>query len=266
MCKFTALPEWYMEDIVEFLLFTFEFCPTFDIDIDISPLITLLLVVVCTPHCIRNPHLIAKIIKVLYKVQVGVCTRGTETFGHKFMAHPISKTFLASYLMKFYTDVEIININSEFEMKFTVCYHISVILNSLWHSPMHRASIINESNNGKHFVKFINILMNDITFVVEKVLEDLKYILELEEFTIAWNAISQEQQQSITTQLVKSEEKVRSFLKLRTARATKLSISVVVLMPDLSNSFAASVNNLLQNKSCKYEDIYYIFIFAAFVL
>ncbi|XP_070161317.1 ubiquitin conjugation factor E4 B-like isoform X3 [Polyergus mexicanus] len=68
MCKFTALPEWYIEDIMEFLLFTFEFCPTW-FDIDISPLITLLLVVVCTPHCIRNPHLIAKIIKVLYKIQ-----------------------------------------------------------------------------------------------------------------------------------------------------------------------------------------------------
>ncbi|XP_029672500.1 ubiquitin conjugation factor E4 B-like [Formica exsecta] len=131
MCKFTALPEWYMEDIVEFLLSMFEFGPyMWWFDIDISPLITLLLVVVCTPHCIRNPHLIAKIIKVLYKIQVGVCTRGTETFSHKFLAHPISKTFLASHLMKFYTDVEIININSEFENKFTVCYHISVILNS----------------------------------------------------------------------------------------------------------------------------------------
>ncbi|XP_029663041.1 ubiquitin conjugation factor E4 B-like [Formica exsecta] len=125
-CKFTALPEWYMKDIVEFLLFTFKFCPMYDIDIDIdiSPLITLLLVVVCTPHCIQNPHLIAKIIEVLYNsfklynVQVGVC-RGTETFGHnhfiQFMAHPISKTFLASYLMKFYIDVELIDINSEFE-------------------------------------------------------------------------------------------------------------------------------------------------------
>ncbi|XP_070161316.1 ubiquitin conjugation factor E4 B-like isoform X2 [Polyergus mexicanus] len=260
MCKFTALPEWYIEDIMEFLLFTFEFCPTW-FDIDISPLITLLLVVVCTPHCIRNPHLIAKIIKVLYKIQVGVYTRETETFGHKFMAHSISKTFLASYLLKFYTDVEIININSEFEDKFTVCYHISVILNSLWHSPIHRASIVNESNNGKHFVKFINILMNDIIFLLEEVLEHLNYILELEEFTIPWNAISQEQQQWIMTQLAENEEKVRFSLKLvkeivAMFHYLTVDIKEPFLRPELVGRLCAMLNfNLQQFCGPKYKNL-----------
>ncbi|XP_029668537.1 ubiquitin conjugation factor E4 B-like isoform X2 [Formica exsecta] len=251
ICKFTALPEWYIEDIVEFLLFIFEFCPI-RFDIDISSLITLLLVVVCTPHCIRNPHLIAKIIKFLYKIQVGVCTRGT--FGHKFMAHPISKTFLASYLIKFYTDVETIHISSGFKDKFTICYHVSVILNSLWHSPMHRASIVNESNNGKHFIKFINILMNDITFLLEKILEHLKYILEVEEFmsdTIAWNAISQEQQQSRTRQLAANEEQARFSLKLAkeiVAMFHYLTVDIKepFLRPELVGQLCAMLNFHLQ--------------------
>ncbi|KAM0732007.1 Ubiquitin conjugation factor E4 B [Formica fusca] len=262
MGKFTALPEWYMEDIVEFLLFIFEFCPMWWFNINISPLITMLLVVVCTPHCIRNLHLIAKIIKVLYKVQVAE-TQGTETFDHKLMAHPISKTFLASYLMKFYTDVEIIHISSIFKDKFIICYHVSVILNSLWHSPVHRASIVNESNNG-NFVKFINILMNDITFLLENVLEYLKYILEVEEFmsdTIAWNAISQEQQQSRMRQLTADEEQVRFSLKLAkeiVAMFYYLTVDIKepFLRPELVGQLCAMLNfNLQQLCGSKYKNL-----------
>ncbi|XP_029659524.1 ubiquitin conjugation factor E4 B-like isoform X2 [Formica exsecta] len=258
-CKFTALPEWYVEDIVEFLLFTFEFCPI-RFNADKSPLIILLLDIVCTPHCIRNPHLIAKIIEVLYnifklyKVQVGVCTQGTETFDHKFMAHPISKTFLASYLMKFYIDIETINISSEFEDKFELCYHISIILNSLWHSPMHRPSIVNESNNGKHFVKFINILINDTIFLLEEALEYLTYILEMEELmsdTIAWNAILQEQQQSRTRQLAENEEQARFSLKLAkeiVAMFHDLTVNIKepFLRPELVGRLCAMLNFNLQ--------------------
>ena len=43
-----------------------------------NSLVTWLLVVVCTPHCIRNPYLIAKIIEVLFvinpNVQVSIYT------------------------------------------------------------------------------------------------------------------------------------------------------------------------------------------------
>lgn len=37
-----------------------------------NSLITWLLVVVCTPHCIRNPYLIAKIIEVLFVINPNV--------------------------------------------------------------------------------------------------------------------------------------------------------------------------------------------------
>lgn len=37
-----------------------------------NSLITWLLVVVCTPHCIRNPYLIAKIIEVIFVINPNV--------------------------------------------------------------------------------------------------------------------------------------------------------------------------------------------------
>ena len=46
----------------------------------------------------------------------------------------------------------------------------------MWDSPVHRQVMINESNNGKQFVKFINMLMNDTTFLLDECLENLKRI------------------------------------------------------------------------------------------
>lgn len=55
-------------------------------------------------------------------------------------------------------------------------YHISHLFKSMWESPVHRQVMINESNNGKQFVKFINMLMNDTTFLLDECLENLKRI------------------------------------------------------------------------------------------
>lgn len=37
-----------------------------------NSLITWLLVVICTPHCVRNPYLIAKIVEVLFVINPSV--------------------------------------------------------------------------------------------------------------------------------------------------------------------------------------------------
>ncbi|KAL0120658.1 hypothetical protein PUN28_008383 [Cardiocondyla obscurior] len=253
-CKFTALPEWYVEDIAEFLLFTLQFCPGVVASNMDNSLITWLLVVVCTPHCIRNPYLIAKIIEVLFVINPSVQGR-TETLHDKVMAHPISKTLLASYLMKFYTDVETTGSSSEFYDKFSIRYHISLILKSMWDSPVHRASIVNESNNGKQFVKFINMLMNDTTFLLDESLESLKRIHEVQELMSdtanAWGALSQEQQQSRTRQLAADERQARSYLTLAKETVAMfhyltVDIKEPFLRPELVGRLCAMLNFNLQ--------------------
>ncbi|XP_046824698.1 ubiquitin conjugation factor E4 B [Vespa velutina] len=251
--RFTALPEWYVEDIAEFLLFTLQFCPTVIANNMDNSLITWLLVVVCTPHCIRNPYLIAKIIEVLFVINPSVQGR-TETLHDQVMAHPISKTLLASYLMKFYTDVETTGSSSEFYDKFSIRYHISLILKSMWDSPVHRASIVNESNNGNQFVKFINMLMNDTTFLLDESLESLKRIHEVQELMSdlnTWSALSEEQQQSRRRQLAADERQARSYLTLAKETVAMfhyltVDITEPFLRPELVGRLCAMLNFNLQ--------------------
>lgn len=54
------------------------------------------------------------------------------------MDHPMSQTALPSALMKFYTDIETTGQSTEFYDKFTIRFHISIILKGMWERPMHK--------------------------------------------------------------------------------------------------------------------------------
>merc|ERR1712058_172211 len=97
------------------------------------------------------------------------------------MSHPIASDHLPSSLMRFYTEVEQTGSSNEFYDKFTIRYHISIIIKSMWDSAVHKMAIISESHNGKNFIKFINMMMNDTTFLLDESLDALKRIHDVQD-------------------------------------------------------------------------------------
>ena len=75
-----------------------------------------------------------------------------------------------------FAEVEQTGASSEFYDKFTIRYHISIILKSMWESNVHKIAIVNESKSGKQFVKFINMLMNDTTFLLDESMDAQKRV------------------------------------------------------------------------------------------
>lgn len=84
--------------------------------------------------------------------------------------------------------------SNEFYDKFSVRYHLSVILKQLWEHPAHRRHIIVESANTHEdagFIRFVNMLINDTTFLLDESLDALKAIHETQEAmkdTEAWQS------------------------------------------------------------------------------
>lgn len=76
--------------------------------------------------------------EVLFILNPHVQGGRTDLLYQRIMAHPIAELHLPSSLMKFYTDVETTGASSEFYDKFSIRYHISIILKSMWNSPIHR--------------------------------------------------------------------------------------------------------------------------------
>lgn len=87
----------------------------------------------------------------------------------------------------------------------------------MWASPIHKQTVINESRSGDQFVRFINMLMNDTTFLLDECLQYLKRIHDTQEAaadTASWAKLGPEQQQARMRALVQDERQCRSYLTL----------------------------------------------------
>lgn len=63
---FSALPEWYIEDIADFLLFCMQYSMEVVFECLDQSIITWLLTCVCAPQLIKNPYITAKLVEVLF--------------------------------------------------------------------------------------------------------------------------------------------------------------------------------------------------------
>jgi ubiquitin conjugation factor E4 B len=179
-------------------------------------IVTWLLSLVCAPHLIKNPYLTAKLVEVLFVVSPSIQTI-TQKIWNMVMSHELTQTALIPALMKFYVEVETTGQSTEFYDKFTIRYHISHIFKSMWGSVIHRQMIITESKNGLQFVKFINMLINDTTFLLDECLENLKKIHDVQTLMMnekEWEKLESDDQQSRQRQLAQDERQCRSYLTL----------------------------------------------------
>merc|ERR1712223_699923 len=252
---FSSLPEWIVEDMADFALFSLQYFPNVISDYLDHNMLTFILCVVCTPHYFKNPYLVSKLIEILFVINPAVQDKTGEMYA-RIMSHYISQEHLPSSLMRFYTEVEQTGSSNEFYDKFTIRYHISIIMKSMWESPtgVHKMAIVHESANGKNFIKFINMMMNDTTFLLDESLDALKRIHEVQEDMgdpAKWAAQSQEQQTSRARQLGQDERQCRSYLTL--ARETvdmfhylTEGIKEPFLRPELADRLAAMLDAVLE--------------------
>lgn len=121
----------------------------------------------------------------------------------------------------------------------------------MWDSPVHRQEMINESKTGKQFVKFVNMLMNDTTFLLDECLEYLKRIHETQVLMMMdpaeWAKLPPDQQQARQRQLSQDERQCRSYLTL--ARETvdmfhylTVDIQEPFLRPELIDRLSSMLN------------------------
>ncbi|XP_061832813.1 ubiquitin conjugation factor E4 B isoform X2 [Nerophis lumbriciformis] len=251
--SFAALPEFYIEDVAEFLLFVVQYAPQVLYEPCVQDIVTFLVVFICSQNYIRNPYLIAKLVEVLFVTNPAVQPR-TQRFSEMMENHPLSIKQLVPALMKFYTDVEHTGATSEFYDKFTIRYHISTIFKSLWQNIAHHGTFMEEFNAGKQFVRYINMLINDTTFLLDESLESLKRIHEIQEEMKnkdQWDQLPREQQQSRQSQLTQDERVSRSYLALATETVEMFHILTKqvqkpFLRPELGPRLAAMLNFNLQ--------------------
>ncbi|KAH6571477.1 hypothetical protein BASA50_000657 [Batrachochytrium salamandrivorans] len=178
--EFSVLPEWIIEDICEFYLFILKNNPVLFENHPRDEIMTFSIVFLSNPTYIKNPYLKSKLVEILfyftiplYRSSNGV-TRGA--MDGVFLSHPMARAHLVRSTLGFYVDVEQTGMHSQFYDKFNIRYNISQIIKSVWSDPAHRLALVQASRDKEFFVKFVALLMNDTTYLLDEGLSKLKEI------------------------------------------------------------------------------------------
>lgn len=217
-----------------------------------SDIVTFLVVFVCSPNYISNPYLVAKIVEVLFVMNPNIQPVASKIH-ELILSHPLSLDNLAPALMNFYTDVESTGSSNEFYDKFSIRYHISIIMKSLWVDLGHRQAIMKQSRTDQ-FVRFVNMLINDTTFLLDESLDSLKSINETQQMMAnvgEWEALPREVRTSRMRQLSQDERQCRSYLTLASETLEMMlyltkHVQGPFLRPELIDRIAAMLNFNLQ--------------------
>ncbi|CAK8686773.1 unnamed protein product [Clavelina lepadiformis] len=260
---FAVLPEFYVEDIAEHLLFVTQYAPAVLEDTTAKNIALFLIVFISSAHYFKNPYLVAKLVEVLFVINPNT-QQLTRSLYEMVEGHPLAVKHLAYALMKFYTDVETTGSDNEFYDKFSIRYHISIIFKSLWLNPQYQDVIIEESRSGRQFVQFVNMLINDTTFLLDESLDSLKRIHEVQEAMknqTTWQALTPETRTSRERNLRQDERQCKSYLTLTNETLgmlhylTKL-VQKPFLRPEIADRLAAMFNfNLKQLCGPKCKDL-----------
>ncbi|KAH9997987.1 ubiquitin elongating factor core-domain-containing protein [Russula vinacea] len=147
---FRILPEHILEDVIDYLFFAVR-----------GP--DLHAYVMLSTWWIKNPFLKNKIIDILF------CScytyRGQSSLlGSLLNSHPVALKYLMPALTHFYIEVEQTGASSQFYDKFT-----------------HREALKRETQNIDKFVRFVNMMINDVTYLMDESLSELAQINNIQQ-------------------------------------------------------------------------------------
>ncbi|KAI6129728.1 ubiquitin elongating factor core-domain-containing protein [Pisolithus croceorrhizus] len=148
--SFRVLPEYILEDVIEYFLFVVRHSPN---SLDLSgkeELIIFALTFLTSTWCIKNPFLKAKINEAIF---YGVLPYGHERNGilsGLLNSHPLAVKNLIPAMTHFYIEVEQTGASSQFYDKFSA-RNIAYILKAVWDSPIHREALNTEAKNVEKF-------------------------------------------------------------------------------------------------------------------
>ncbi|KAG1857712.1 ubiquitin elongating factor core-domain-containing protein [Suillus subalutaceus] len=178
-----------IEDVVEFFLFVVRHSPE---SLNLSgkdELVIFALTFLTSTWYIKNPFLKANIHEAVFYSVLPYGNNRHGIWGHMLNTHPVTLKNLIPALTHFYIEVEQMGASSQFYDKFTA-RNIAYILKAVWDNPVHRDALNKEAQNVDKFIRFINLMINDVTYLMDESLSELTQIhniqAEMHDQT-AWN-------------------------------------------------------------------------------
>ncbi|EPS64850.1 hypothetical protein M569_09926 [Genlisea aurea] len=266
--EFAAMPEHFVEDAMELLIFASRIPRALD-GVILDDFMNFIIMFMASPEYVRNPYLRAKMVEVLnnWMPRGSSSSKATESL---FEGHQLSLEYLVRNLLKLYVDIEFTGSHTQFYDKFNIRHNIAELLEYLWQVPSHRnvwRRIAKEEEKGV-YLNFLNFLINDSIYLLD---ESLNKILEIKEIeaemsnTVEWERRPVQERQERTRVFQSQENIVRIDMKLANEDVSLLAftseqITAPFLLPEMVERVASMLNYFLlqlvgpQRKSLSLKD------------
>ncbi|KAG5648373.1 hypothetical protein DXG03_004945 [Asterophora parasitica] len=261
---FRVLPEYIVEDIVEFLLFVVQSSPDKFELAGKTELMTFVLTFLNSTWYIKNPFLKSKINDVLFMSIWGYGRERNGILGNLLNTHPMALKHLMPALMHFYIEVEQTGASSQFYDKFNARRNIAYILKVVWDNPTHREALNIEAKNVDKFVRFVNLMINDVTYLMDESLSELSQIhaiqVEMDD-KATWNAKPHEYRREREGTLRSLERHASGYTTLGRSTVELLKVFTAqtkapFMMPEIVDRLAAMLDyNLVALVGPKYQEL-----------
>eukprot|EP00795_Rhopilema_esculentum_P013455 gene13455-4330_t len=193
----TIIPEHVVENVADCIIFISHFSG--DILEKSEPILGEIMVFLSlflgSSKRVNNPHLRAKLAEALAallprKRSDDIGYSSAILGGRVFETCQLMPHILPEALLKLFVDIEFTGHSLEFEQKFGYRHHMYAVLEYIWKLPSYNKVFLDLFEEGRiyyseksefsTFPRFINLLMNDSTFLLDEALQHLSKIRELE--------------------------------------------------------------------------------------
>ncbi|KAI9706324.1 MAG: hypothetical protein M1820_004900 [Bogoriella megaspora] len=224
---FRCLPEYFLEDIVDNFKFITQNLPHIITTTQSQELIQICITFLRSSEYLKNPYLKSGMVTILYHGIWPLYNRQKGILGDELNGMPFAHKHLLHALMKFFIECESTGTHTQFFDKFNIRFEIFQVIRSIWSNAIYRENLALEARvNIEFFVRFVNLLLNDVTFVLDESFTSFNTIHALQK-ELKESSLSQQERTDKEEALSAAQGKAKSYMQL-----TNETVSMLKLFTD----------------------------------
>lgn len=223
---FRCLPEYFVDDIVSNFKFIMWAMPQIITATQGDELVMLCITFLESSDYIKNPYLKAGLVSILFRGTWPRPGGGRGVLVDLLNSMPFANEYLLHAIMKFYIEAEFTGTHTQFFDKFNIRYEIFQIIKCIWPNPHYQNQLSRQaSHNLDFFVRFVNLLLNDVTFVLD---ESFGAFLTIHDAQVALSqggsAMDPTVRQEKEEQLAAAQTRAKSYMQLTNETVAMLKL------------------------------------------
>lgn len=234
---FKYLPEYFLEGITDNFKFITSHLPGILTPPQCEEIVQVCVTFLRNSEYVKNPGVKSGLVTILFYGCQPFYNRSKGVLGDLLMGSDFANKHLLHALMKFYIEAESTGSHTQFFDKFNIRYEIFQVIKSIWPNTLYRENLAKEARvNTDFFVQFVNMLVNDVTFVLD---ESLSAFTKIHDLTMEVNdetsmaGLSEEQRKEKTDLLDDYKGRAKSYMGL-----TRETMEMLILFSEsLADSF-----------------------------